>query len=344
MEKHAENGMGIYKFTDDEGLGYLLKGQLRFSNLNRYRVFEAAFDDDKIGDRDEATGENLLNLEVRGDEWSKAHDDLARMGLGISGPGTVRLRDAKLINITQGYVLCLAHGAFEQLVPELTKPSAFGAYHRCVRLNSLKAFVYELCDGVLFEGRPLGDTFYVNCEIVTYVPRETNVYEETKQLAVGDPFFKDIKYEGQRELRIFLDPKREVNFEHIYVQVERPERYFTEVTLDVPPAPSTMPNVSRDDALLRFKEIVDDLEKLCETSLACSFDSGLTGDAYLAEERKLVSIAAPLKQELAYYWWYIRNDCRQDKVDLAVTRKTMPIRSVVKICRDYLKSTDAVIP
>jgi len=343
MGKPAVNGMGVYKFTDDDGLGYFLKGQLRFSNLNRYRVLEAAFDDDKIGDRDEATGENLLNLEVRGDEQSKAHDDLARMGLGISGPGTVRLRDAKLINITQGYVLCLAHGAFDRLVPELTKPSAIGVYHRCVRLNGLVPFLHELCDGVLFEGRPLGETFCVNCEIVTYIPRETNVYEETQQLAVGDPFFKDIKYEGQSELRIFLDPKRAVNLEHICVQIERPERYFTEVTLDVPPAPSTMPKVSRDDALLRFTEVVDELEKLCETSLAYSFDSGLTGDAYLVEERKLVATAAPLKQQLAYHWWFIRNDCRQDKVDLAVTRKTMPIRSVVKICRDYLKSTHAVI-
>ncbi|WP_155839334.1 hypothetical protein [Hyphomonas chukchiensis] len=224
----------VYKYLSSQFTDKLAGGSFRIGNARLYRLLEVATGDRNIGDRDEASGETVLErMEVgNGDipaEEERKRADAAKIGMVISeGVKDVLITDF----IDRTHIPCFlfcASRSQTHLSPD-SKSTTFLSpeYNSVVRFPSLvhvaqSLYAYGTVHGhPQVEGKSVRDVFDVTTGFVTY---SNQAYAEKYLTGFRvDVLNKKPFYEYQNEARIVFIPRPEYTGLRIdYLTIECPQ-------------------------------------------------------------------------------------------------------------------------
>jgi hypothetical protein len=202
---HIRNGVDMvcFRFMSDKWIDAALAGSFRLRSLSEYRLMEAVYEDEWIGDLMEGTEHiAVTGIEIlSGDGQSELRNRLSEARLiTMDDSSSVVIEDGLMVRVINGYVLCFAEGDFEQLKDLM----CIGDYNSAIKIDDLNAFASCLYEsGVSSKHGPIKNIFYPpEVGSISYTGKTGDIrYQNVVDVTA---FVKREKYKSQSEIRIFF--------------------------------------------------------------------------------------------------------------------------------------------
>lgn len=209
--------MGFYRFMRSKHVDSVLGGEFRFGSLMYFRLLESVYEDEWIGDSEEGRVTTVINdfYSENGQQNIAERKWLAEKGVSV-GNAEIYMNNSKFISEINGYVLCFAVGERAELDGTMLKDE----YDSCVSFPDVPLIANLLYErGVDSQGRPASHIFeYPRFDFVDYSSKGF-VFGQMNGCQQVSPFVKRDKYKGQKEYRIFFQPKVYLDDDFIILKI-----------------------------------------------------------------------------------------------------------------------------
>jgi hypothetical protein len=238
----AENNVTkeYYKFLDSADVDKVLSnGTIAVSSFEYFRKLEEqqwGLIADRLEGGTELTTEPMIVTE-NSPELAMLNN--ANIGLGmirqfanLSGGATMNMGAVKFIHQIPGFIYCASVGHLDDLVAYMTK-TAERKYDACLKIKDLEKLGQQLFDGgwVVGQEKPVPELFGQGAiGVVEYEERSRSIKQG--QVLVPSPFKKAKHFDGQSEIRIFLEPKSGLTLpDRLIIGLDSPKNLFEQVAI-----------------------------------------------------------------------------------------------------------------